>query len=281
MQEGNGDVFEIVRYPAEAIVDEKWRKKGEALHRDRYNENQLRMIRRAVQERAWAALYQQNPVPDEGAMFQQSMIRYYKKDEMPQKLTKVTAWDLAIGQKEVNDRTVGFTWGKSAMGDFYMLDCRHGHFDAMEIVDEICDSYVKHEPYIVGVERDKIAQAVGPFLDTEIQSRELYGLHIEPLSPARDGNKMQRCRSLQGLMRRGKVLLPHPDECEWVTEFVNELLQFPYGRHDDHVDAAAWLALMASETPDPEPRSCRIPKRESWRDRLRGLTRADKSMMSA
>jgi predicted phage terminase large subunit-like protein len=281
MREGNGDVFEIVRYPATAVEDEKWRKKGDPLHEARYDANQLTMIRKAVGERTWAALYQQNPVPDEGAAFQQSMLQYYYPDELPEELTKVTTWDLAIGQKEVNDKTVGMTWGKDIVGDYWFTDCRRGHFDAMEIVDEICDNFVKHKPILVGIEKDKVAQAVGSFLDTEIESRELYGLYIEELSPAREGNKLHRCRSLQGLMRRGKVHLPHPDNAPWVYEFVSELMQFPYGRRDDHVDAAAWLALLAAQTPAPGLNYSQVPKRSSWRDRLRKLTRDSKTMMSS
>jgi len=281
MAEGNGDVFEVVRYPAVAVEDEKYRKKGDSLHPERYNYAQLKMIRKAVGERTWAALYQQNPVPDEGAQFQRSMIQYYREEELPDLLTMVAAWDLAIGQKEVNDKTVGFTWGKDISGNFWFVDCRHGHFDALEICEEICDSFTKHKPYTVGIEKDKTALAVGPLLDTIIDSRELYSLHVTELRPMLEGNKVKRCRTLQGLMRRGMVFLPHPDEADWVEEFVTELLQFPYGRRDDHVDAAAWLALMATETPSPGMNYSVVPKRKTWRDRLSTMSRRDRSMMSS
>lgn len=281
MLEGTGDTFEIVRYPAIATEDERFRKRGEALHPDRYSKSQLMMIQKAVGPRTWSALYQQNPVPDEGAAFQQSMIQYYRSNEIPEELTYVAAWDLAIGQHEANDRTVGFTWGRDIVGQFWFVDCRRGLWDAAQIVDEICDAYEKWKPKMVGIEKDKIAQAVGPFLDTEIDSRGLYGLYVEELSPAREGTKLQRCRSLQGLMRRGKVFLPHPDEAPWVSEFVSELLQFPYGRRDDHVDAAAWLALMATDTASPGPTHMRVPRRKSWRDRLATLGKDRKSMMSS
>ncbi len=280
MLANEGDTFEIVRYPAIATEDEKHRKKGEPLHAARYNKAQLKMIRK-VSERAWTALYQQNPVPDEGAAFQQSMIQYYRPEQLPESLTKVAAWDLAIGQKEVNNKTVGLTWGKDIIGQFWFVDCRHGHFDAFEIVDEICDAFEKHEPYVVGIEKDKVAMAVGPLLDTVIQDRELYKLYVEELKPAREGNKLERCRTLQGLMRQGKVFLPHPDDQDWVTEFVTELLQFPYGRLDDHVDAAAWLGLLAADTPSPGLNYSRMPKRESWRDKLRTMGRRDRTMMSS
>lgn len=283
MEDGEGDVFEVVRYPAIAVDDEKHRQKGDPLHEARYNLAQLKMIRKAVGERTWAALYQQNPVPDEGAQFQQSMIKYYRKADLPEQLTKVTAWDLAIGQKEVNDKTVGFTWGKTITGEFYFIDCRHGHFDSFEICDEICDSYEKHEPFTVALEKDKVAMAVGPLLDTVIEDRGLYALHLTELRPMQEGNKVKRARTLQGLMRRGQVWLPHPDEAEWVSEFVTELLQFPYGRRDDHVDAAAWLALLSTETPAPGRGYSTLPKRASWRDRLRSMRRSEsgKNMMTS
>jgi predicted phage terminase large subunit-like protein len=282
MKEGNGDVFEVVRYPAVAIEDEKHRKRGEPLHKERYDTTQLKMIKKAVGERTWAALYQQNPVPDEGAQFQHSMIHYYQPDELPDELTKVAAWDLAVGQKEVNDKTVGFTWGKDIVGDFWFLDCRHGHFDSLDIVDEICDSFQKHNPYTVGIEKDKVAMSVGPLLDIAIEERGLSSLHITELRPMLEGNKVKRARTLQGLMRQGKVHLPHPDTCDWVDEFVTELLQFPYGRRDDHVDSAAWLALMATDTPSPGANYSRVPKRTSWRDRLREFTRdQQRSMMGS
>ena len=281
MAEGNGDIFEVVRYPAVAVEDEVHRVKGDPLHEARYNSAQLKMIRKAVGERTWAALYQQNPVPEHGAQFQQSMIHYYRKDELPEELTKVTAWDLAIGQKEVNDKTVGFTWGKDIVGDYWFTDCRHGHFDALEICEEICDNFDKNQPFTVGIEKDKVAMAVGPLLDTLIEDRELYDLHITELRPMMEGNKVKRARSLQGLMRRGKIHLPHPDDADWVEEFVTELLQFPYGRRDDHVDAAAWLALMASDTPAPGLTFSRVKKSTTWRDKLAKMTKRERTSMSA
>jgi len=281
MAEGNGDTFEVVRYPAVAVDDEKYRKKGDPLHEARYNHAQLKMIRKAVGERTWAALYQQNPVPDEGAQFQHSMIHYYQPDELPEELTMVSAWDLAVGQKEVNDKTVGFTWGRDMTGDFWFVDCRHGHFDALDIIDEICDSFTKHDPYTVGIEKDKVAMSLGPLLDIAMDERGLSSMHITELRPMLEGNKVKRARTLQGLMRQGKVHLPHPDTCDWVDEFVTELLQFPYGRRDDHVDAAAWLALMSTDTPMPGMNYSRVPKRVSWRDRLRTFGREERTMMGS
>ena len=52
------DQWDLVEYPAIATQDEKYRKKGEALHEDRYPLPALRRIKRAMIPRDWEALYQ-------------------------------------------------------------------------------------------------------------------------------------------------------------------------------------------------------------------------------
>lgn len=82
------DQFVIVKYPAIAEADEYLdldtdlisydevpdngrllRKKGECLHRERYDEDALKRIKNTLPTRWWSALYQQNPVPDDGGYF--------------------------------------------------------------------------------------------------------------------------------------------------------------------------------------------------------------------
>ena len=40
----NGEQWEVVNYPARAEVDEEFRKQGDALHRERYDEEALARI---------------------------------------------------------------------------------------------------------------------------------------------------------------------------------------------------------------------------------------------
>ncbi len=78
MAEG-GDQWEVVSYPAVAMEDEPYRRKGEALHPERYDEIALNRIQKAVGERTWWSLYQQQPTPDEGSYFMRDMLRMYKQ----------------------------------------------------------------------------------------------------------------------------------------------------------------------------------------------------------
>ncbi|MCI0411097.1 MAG: terminase family protein, partial [Acidobacteria bacterium] len=87
------DKWDVISYPAIATNDEylapdglvvnkpapgtrKLRAKGEALHPARYSLAKLKKKKRSMQPRHWSALFQQNPVPDEGEFFTKSMIHY-------------------------------------------------------------------------------------------------------------------------------------------------------------------------------------------------------------
>jgi predicted phage terminase large subunit-like protein len=50
----------------------------------------------------------------------------------------------------------------------------------------------------------------------------------------KDDKETRLCRH-QGRFEAGRILLPV--EASWLADFENELLAFPYGKHDDQVDA--------------------------------------------
>ena len=51
-----------------------------------------------------------------------------------------------------------------------------------------------------------------------------------------------RARSMQARMRAGGVKFDK--QGEWYDELENEMMRFPRDRHDDQVDAMAYLGLM-------------------------------------
>jgi predicted phage terminase large subunit-like protein len=55
---------------------------------------------------------------------------------------------------------------------------------------------------------------------------------VEPL-----GGKVARAAAVSPRIEAGNVYLPHPAVCPWVYEFIEECANFPFGRHDDQVDA--------------------------------------------
>jgi len=271
MREG-GDTWEVVSYPAIALKDEEFRYKDEPLHEARYPLDALHRIRRAIGERDWWALYQQSPVADSGAYFTSDMFTVYKHKDMPprEELVFYTAWDLAIGQKEENDNTVGITVGIDRQQDLWVVDCRVGKWDALGIVDEMINVYEAWGSTITGIEKGQIEMSIGPMLQRRIQEKKAWSFYTEGLKHGKR-DKPARARPIQGMMRAGKVHFPHSEEKPWVIALKNEMLRFPKGVHDDRVDAMAWLGQMLVEMAPSIPQT---PKKEkSWKDRLAEFTK--------
>ncbi len=281
-KDGEGDTWDVVEYPAVAERDERFRKKGEALHPERYDEKALARIRK-VSERDWWALYQQKPIADEGAYFTRDMFDFYLEDDRPpdDEMVFYDAWDLAVATKEHNDFSVGIKAGFDRDEHLWFTDLLRLNVDTMELVEHIIDLHQKRKSQITGIERGQIDQAIGPFLDKRIRERKAWGLFVEPLKPGKR-DKVLRARPIQGMARQGYVHLPHPSWCPWVNDFVNELLRFPAGAFDDQVDAFAWIGQMITDMAPsvPAPK----PKKKSWKDRLDEFVTSDdnaKSFMSA
>ena len=276
--EEGADQWEVIKYPAIAEIDETFRKYGESLHPERYNVDALEQIRKAIGPRDWSALYQQNPVSDEGDYFSRDMIRYYEDEDIEYaQLNYYCAWDLAIGQRDRNDYSVGIVVGVDEYDNLFVVDVVRGKYDGFELVEQILDLYETWRPGIVGIERGHIEMALGPFLQKRTRERGLNEAYFKDLKVGRR-DKEARARAIQGRMQQGMVYFPK--DAVWTGTMVAELLRFPNGAHDDQVDALAWIGLMMTEFATFYERPEHVP---SWRDKLKHLTKGEKhkSSMSA
>ena len=68
-------------------------------------------------------------------------------------------------------------------------------------------------------------------------------MNLVLLKPSAD--KVTRARSLQARMRSGAVRFDQTSE--WYAVLESEMLQFPRSRHDDQVDALAYIGLLLDQ----------------------------------
>lgn len=271
-EDPEADQFEVVKYPAIATEEEEFRMPGEALHPERYTLESLLKIKRTVGPRYWAALYQQDPVPDEGAYFTKEMIARRTAPVDRSMMRIYQAWDFAISEKKQNDWNVGVTIGQDYEDNIHVLErVRFKTKDAGRIVDEILDMHERWKaPGVqqVGVEDGQIWRTMGALLKKRMTERRIYPT-FEVQKPLTD--KMVRARPLQGRMQHGKVTFPH--SASWMEELERELMRFPAGVHDDQVDALAWAVTLVIGKAPPKPPVWRQKREDTLADRLRKLGR--------
>lgn len=261
------DNWELVEYPAIAVVDEKYRKQGEALHEERYPLPALRKIKRAMIPRDWEALYQQRPVSDDGDYFTKDMFRYYKPGECPSlnELRVYAAGDLAISTKQTADFSVFTVVGVDRQQNIWILDVVRGRWNALGIIDRMFDIQTKWNPELFGLETGQIELTLEPFIQKAEQEKGI-SLRYEKLK-TRGADKSTRARPIQGRMEQGKVYFPSVDSTPWVSSLINELLKFPLGKNDDQVDSLAWIGQMIMMFGIRNEK--KAPPKKSFRDKLR------------
>lgn len=277
------DYWEVITYPALAEEDEYLypdgsivrgpekppvaarllRKAGEALHPDRYDVNALTRLKNTLPRDEWNALFQQNPVPDDGEFFSKHDIRYVPN--LPGHLdeyTFLTAWDFAIGEKQTNDWTVGTVGAVNSKGDLYVVDMVRGRFGTRQIIEAIMTFLKKYPIYSLGMEDGQIKKTLAPLVVEELRRTKSSVMIDDTLKPVTD--KKVRAQHLGAMVQRGQFyVLSQP----WADKMVGEMLRFPKGQHDDIVDSLAWLARMTKTAPLPNLYNG-SSQRKSWKDRV-------------
>ncbi|MDR0362502.1 MAG: phage terminase large subunit [Planctomycetota bacterium] len=289
MESGDGDRFEVVRYPAineggdeyilpdDTIVEvpdgspvppgaRRTRPKGTAIHPARYStEAMLRIKRNAVAaglKRMWDSLYQQNPIPDEGNYFTREMLRVYGTAPSRTDLKIYQAWDFAISEGKESDYNVGVTIGVDAYDDVYVLDMmRFKTSDGLMLIETVVDYARRWQPDALGVEDGQIWKALETQFGKVCAERRYYPA-FDVLKPLTD--KLSRASPLRGRMQAGRVHFPR--EAGWMMDMRRELMHFPAGKNDDIVDALAWAVRLTLTRSAPRKPGPTAPK--SWKDRL-------------
>lgn len=223
--------WRIVHFPAIATGAD-WRETGEALWPDRFDRDALEGIKRTLGPRGFSALYQGNPIPEEGAMFKREWFRV--SESAPSDITRtVRYWDLAATEARKGadpDYTVGAKLGMGADGKVWILDVRRLRgtpFAVKELVKHTARTDGREVEVIIEQEPGSSGKIV---VDDFV--RALVGFYAQ--GNRETGDKVSRARPLASQAEIGNVWIYSG---EWVRQFLDEFEAFPYGAHDDQVDA--------------------------------------------
>lgn len=182
------------------------------------------------------------PLDDANSFFKKQDFHPLKELDRKKKLNYYIAADVAVSQKQYSDYTVFAVAGMDDEGRLQCVNIIRDRLDAKQIVETILALQRLYKPELFGIEAGVIQKSIGPFLNEAMMKSDTF-VNLVLLKPS--GDKLSRARSIQARMRAGAIKFD--TSAEWYQTFEDELLRFPRDKHDDQVDAWAYIGLLLDQ----------------------------------
>jgi predicted phage terminase large subunit-like protein len=237
----------ILKYPAIATEDERFRKKGEPLFPELKPMSFLEERRRVLSDPSWESLYQQSPYVTGGGLLPVDKLRIVPFFDRKQIKASVRYVDKAATSGGSGAYTAMVLIHAMKDGSFVISDVQRGHWSALE--REQCIKRCANQDrsmlggpfaaYEVGVEQEP---GSGGKESAEATIRNLAGFRV--YADRVTGSKETRAEPFAAQVQGGNVSLIAGN---WVAGFLSEAEAFPLGRYRDQIDAAvgAFTRLVA------------------------------------
>jgi predicted phage terminase large subunit-like protein len=199
---------------------------GDVLFNERESSEDLKKQKAALGSIAFAAQYQQQPSPAEGAIVKKEWFKFYS--QMPEKFDEIIqSWDMSFKDSENSDYVVGQVWGRIGANKYLLDQVRKklNFPDTLKAVIDLSNKWPKARRKLI---EDK---ANGTAIIASL-SDKISG--IVPISPTE--SKLSRMSAICPQIESGNVYLPDSILKTWVDDFLDEILRFPKGKHDDQCD---------------------------------------------
>ena len=177
-------------------------------------------------------------------MIKHDWLKFYM--ELPPKSghdRTIQSWDTASKGDPSCDFSVGTTWLEHD-NCFYLIDVVRERLDYPDLKRRVVAEAVKHNADVVLIEDKSSGTSL-------IQDLRHEG-KLRPIAITPEADKITRMSAQSAKIEAGYVYLP--EQAPWLADFMTELLQFPYGRHDDQVDSVSQFLNWATRPRDHGPR---------------------------
>ncbi|WP_024577610.1 MULTISPECIES: hypothetical protein [unclassified Afipia] len=225
-----------------AIGDSSWhRKVGDALLSNQWPAEVIQRKREEVGASIFAAQYQQNPSAALGELIRPDQIKYFD-DRPPDARRIVLSWDTAVKTGSDNSYTVCLVIASDSRRH-YVIDVLRARLDPVQMRDAALSLINTYKPSKILIEDASSGGGLASML-----SERSY--HAE-LRPTGGRGKEERLESQLHMFAQHRVLIKRNES--WTVELESELLRFPFGKHNDQVDALTQYLAWVAESPMVKP----------------------------
>lgn len=220
---------------------------GEPIFPERFPRTKLEKIRKRIgNDELFFCQYMCDPRGGESSQFRREWLKFYQPSELPNTLHYFIACDPGGLRPDAGDYTAYVVGALDASNNLYILHASAVRHNPREIIDTWFE-LMKQFPDVltIGVETVAYQKSLIFFAVEEMRRRNVF-LPIRELKTSTRITKEMRIRSLIPRFSNGTVFLR-----EGQTELVDQLLDFPKGRHDDLADALAYLLQLLIVPSEP------------------------------
>ncbi len=248
--ECGGEQWEVLSLPAEATLnDPLGREPGEILWPEWYRPEMIAQAKRDT--RLWNSLYQQTPVALSGNEFKAEWIQYFNP-LAGIVLGECNLWilvDPANEKKAASDYTAMVVMALAPDNNYYIMEIVRDKLNPTERIKKVMEFHKKWNK-LAGKPPQVAYEKYGMMTDIHYlqQEQDKQGYRFSITEVGGQMKKEDRIRRLIPIFQQKRIYLPvncmyvniEGKTTETVMEFVqHEYEPFPFGTHDDVLDATA------------------------------------------
>ncbi len=219
---------EELQFPKTCTVEYDWRKQGEALCPERFNEEKLRDIQKKIGSIFWTALYQQRPTAMSGDIWRREWFKntFELSTLLNQNILLDVGydWDLAYTEDDRNTACCYVKSGRDVKGNIYILDIGFEWYEFPELIKWMISL---QGPHFIE------AKASGKSAKQTLTRQNIAASEVE----VQGGDKISRARLATPMVENGKVFIASHILEKLLEDSKQGLLHFPNGSHNDLNDA--------------------------------------------
>lgn len=246
IREGKAGEWEIIDLPGRAEDNDPLNRAEDApLWPEIRDDEWLDEMRAQMGEYGFASLIQGRPRPREGGMFKTGWWQYIP--ETPLAGQMIRYWDLAGTEPKGRGHDPDYSAGallcrmpnlQTAIVDMarFRKSVAERDNELVRVCDEDLQKYRGRVRWWIETEAGIAGEERTASLIRRLQAR---GMAVSSEHPT--GKKIFRAEPLASKAEAGNVVLVGRKESppDWIGHFINEAADFPNGKHDDQIDAAA------------------------------------------